>query len=239
MPRRGPQFELLDYLAHKTRGEAVANGNGDHPIVTNGDDPDRIPSLTELSAAYDISIATLREQLGVARALGLVEVRPKTGIRRLPYSFTPAVQESLTYAIACDRKYFDHFSALRKHLEADFWYEAVSKLTAEDIQSLKQLLAGAEEKLHAEPIRRPHAEHRQLHLTIFRHIDNPFVIGLLEAYWDAYEVVGLDRHEGITYLEEVWDYHRKIVDAIAAGKFEKGHAILIEHMDLIYRRPVS
>lgn len=239
MSRRGPQFELLNYLAQRARGEVVLNGNGDHPATLNGDDPDRIPSLTELSAAYDISIATLREQLGVARALGLVEVRPKTGIRRLPYTFTPAVHESLSYALACDRKYFDQFSALRKHLEADFWYEAVSKLTPEDIESLKQLLVAATDKLRAEPIRRPHAEHRQLHLIIFRHIDNPFVTGLLEAYWDAYEAVGLDRHEGITYLKEVWAYHRRIVEAIAAGEFEQGHALLIEHMDLIYRRPVS
>ncbi len=237
MPRRGPQFELLEYLAQLTHG-APANGhaangaNGHTP-----DDPERIPALTELSAEHDISIATLREQLGVARALGLVEVRPKTGIRRLPYSFTPAVQESLNYAIACDRKYFDDFSNLRKHLEADFWYEAVGKLTAEDLDTLQNLLGRAQEKLKAEPIRRPHAEHRQLHLTIFRHIDNPFVIGLLEAYWDAYEKVGLDRHEGLAYLEEVWNYHRQIVACIAEGRFEDGHALLIEHMDLIYRRP--
>lgn len=239
MSRRGPQFELLEYLAQQARGEVIPNGNGNGLVAHHPDDPERIPSLTDLSAAYDISIATLREQLGVARALGLVEVRPKTGIRRLPYTFTPAVQESLTYAIACDRKYFDHFSSLRKHLEADFWYEAVSKLTSEDIETLKNLLVRAEEKLRAEPIRRPHVEHRQLHLTIFRHIDNPFVIGLLEAYWAAYEEIGLDRHEGLAYLEEVWSYHRQIVDAICAGEFEKGHAIMIEHMDLIYRRPIA
>ncbi|MBI3159867.1 MAG: FadR family transcriptional regulator [Chloroflexi bacterium] len=237
MPRRGPQFELLDYLARQTRGET--DGNGGHPTHRNGDDPERIPSLTELSQEYDISIATLREQLGVARALGLVEVRPKTGIRRLPYAFTPAVQESLFYAIACDRHYFDQFSELRKHLEADFWYEAVSKLTREDIEILNALLASAEEKLRAEPIRRPHSEHRALHLTIFRHIDNPFVTGLLEAYWAAYEKVGLDRHEDLAYLKEVWAYHRQMVEAISAREDERGHAILIEHMDLIYRRPAA
>ncbi len=237
MPRRGPQFELLEYLAHLPHGDSP-NGNGDNGHAAHiSDDPERIPALTELSAEYDISIATLREQLGVARALGLVEVRPKTGIRRLPYTFTPAVQESLNYAIACDRKYFDDFSNLRKHLEADFWHEAVRKLTPADLETLHSLLARAQEKLQAEPIRRPHAEHRQLHLTIFRHIDNPFVIGLLEAYWDAYEKVGLDRHEGLAYLEEVWNYHRQIVACIAEGRFEDGHALLIEHMDLIYRRP--
>ena len=47
---------------------------------------DRLPSLNALSAELGVSVARLREQLEVAKALGLVEVRPRTGIRRLPYS---------------------------------------------------------------------------------------------------------------------------------------------------------
>ena len=50
-----------------------------------------LPSLNDLSRELGISLAGLREQLEVARALGLVEVKPRTGIRRKPYSFTPAV----------------------------------------------------------------------------------------------------------------------------------------------------
>ena len=52
---------------------------------------DRLPPLTDLSQELGISVASLREQLEVARTFGLVEVRPKTGIRRLPYTFAPAV----------------------------------------------------------------------------------------------------------------------------------------------------
>ena len=49
-----------------------------------------LPPLTDLSRELGISVAALREQLEVARALGLVEVRPRTGTRRLAYSFAPA-----------------------------------------------------------------------------------------------------------------------------------------------------
>lgn len=58
-----------------------------------------LPSLSELSRELGISVAGLREQLEVARALGLVEVRPRTGTRRLDYSFAPAVKQSLMYAL--------------------------------------------------------------------------------------------------------------------------------------------
>ena len=69
----------------------------------------RLPSLSELSTELGISVASLREQVEVAKALGLVDVRPRTGIRRLPYSFLPAVLQSLSYAIAVDETNFLHF----------------------------------------------------------------------------------------------------------------------------------
>jgi DNA-binding FadR family transcriptional regulator len=193
----------------------------------------RIPSLTELSEESGISIATLREQLGVARAMGLVEVRPRTGIHLMPFSFTPAVYESLSYAIACDRSSFDHFADLRRHVEANYWYEAVELLTPEDHQTLRELIQLAFEKLNDHPVRLPHQEHRDLHLTVFNHLENPFVIGLMEAYWLAYEKVGYNRYSELSYLKKVWQYHREIVDAICEGDFETSYQKLLDHMTLI------
>jgi DNA-binding FadR family transcriptional regulator len=88
MPRKQLSSEFLDYLA-----------------ATNYEDvPDQLPTLNDLSKQLGISVARLREQLEVAKALGLVEARPRTGLRRLPYSFLPAVRQSLAYAIEIDPK---------------------------------------------------------------------------------------------------------------------------------------
>ncbi|MDH5506691.1 MAG: FCD domain-containing protein [Anaerolineae bacterium] len=225
MARKQPNFDLLAYLAASS---------GEH----NGyDEPDRIPPLNELSKSYGVSIASLREQLEVARALGIVEVRPRTGIRRLEYTFAPAVHESLSYAIALDRENFEKYSDLRKHIETAYWHQAVAALTDEDRVELDELVEHAWSKLHGDPVQIPHQEHRQLHLTIYRRLDNPFVVGMLEAYWDAYEQIGLNRFEGLEYLESVWAYHRRMVAAIVAADYDSGYQALIEHMELIYRRP--
>ena len=96
-----------------------------HPEAENG-----LPSLNKLSTDLGISLAALREQLEVARALGLVEVRPRTGTRRLSFSFTPAVKQSLRYALALDDGHFNKFADLRNHIETAYWNEAVGKLTA-------------------------------------------------------------------------------------------------------------
>jgi DNA-binding FadR family transcriptional regulator len=120
----------------------------------------------------------------VARALGMVEVRPRTGIRRQPYSFSPAVRMSLAYALQLSLKNFEAFTDLRNHLEDAYYTAAVVKLTEADHQELQLLMKAAWEKLRGDPVQIPHDEHRQLHLLIFSRLENPFVTGLLEAFWD-------------------------------------------------------
>lgn len=210
--------EFLKYLARYDNGH---------------DDPDRIPSLGELSGEMGVSVAKLREQLEAARTLGLVEVKPRTGIRRKPYSFTPAVTNSLLYGVARDRTTFAHFSRLRVRLETTFWHDAVCQLTEQDHGELRSLVARAWDELNGDPIIIPHPEHRKLHLTIFRRLDNPFVLGLLESYWNAYEAVELSSYADLSYLQEVWHYHERIVDAICRGDEDASLAAFIEHTRLL------
>ncbi len=219
--RTSPEIsEFLRYLAT-------------HQEVENG-----LPSLKNLSLELGVSVASLREQLEVARALGLVEVRPRLGTKRRDYSFTPAIRQSLGYALALNNEHFRKYSELRNHVEAAFWYEAVAKLTEEDKSELKNLVTSAFEKLQGMQIRVPHEEHRNLHLMIFSRLENPFVTGILEAYWDAYENVGLNVFTGgYDYLQEVWGYHQKMVDAICNGNYEDGYNALLAHTDLLYHRP--
>jgi DNA-binding FadR family transcriptional regulator len=203
------------------------------------EDCERLPSLQVLSKQLGVSVSSLREQMEVGRALGLVEAKPRTGLRRLPYSFFPAVNQSLTYAIAIDQEYLLKFVDLRRNLEAAFWYQAVYLLTEEDKVGLQKLIDQAWEKLRGTPIQIPQLEHRQLHLSIYKRLDNPFVSGILEAYWEAYEAVGLNLYAGYQYLEEVWIYHQKMVDGICSGDLDAGYHALVEHTDLIRHRVIE
>jgi DNA-binding FadR family transcriptional regulator len=198
---------------------------------------ERIPALSDLSQELGVSVASLREQLEVARALGLVEVRPRTGIRRLPYTFRPAVRQSLAYALAMGSDAFRAYSDLRNHIETAYWFEAVSLLTPEDHAYLRSQVQKARAKLSGTPVQIPQAEHRELHLSIYRRLDNPFVLGLLEAYWEMYEAVGLNLYNDLGYLQRVWDFHSQMVERIAAGDFQAGYRSLQEHMDLLAHRP--
>jgi DNA-binding FadR family transcriptional regulator len=221
--RERPAFEVSEFLRYLAA----------HPAAQHS-----LPPLTELSRELGISVAALREQLEVARALGLVDVRPRVGTRRLPFSFTPAVGQALAYALALSNDYFQPFSDLRNHLEAVYWDEATSKLLPQDKDRLRDLVASARAKLAGVPVQVPHEEHRRLHLLIYSRLKNPFVTGLLEAYWEMYEAVGLNVYGGdIEYLDEVWDYHGLMVEGICSGNFEAGREALLKHIDLLAQRP--
>ena len=223
MLRDRPSTDLSEFLRYLAG----------HPEAESG-----LPSLVELSRELGISVAGLREQLEVARALGLVEVRPRTGTRRRPFSFAPAVNQTLGYAVALDHSHFDKFAHLRNHIEAAYWDEAAALLTEQDKEQLRELIVRAQEKLRSRPVQVPHEEHRKLHLLIYSRLDNPFVTGMLEAYWDSYEAVGLNMYAGsISYLKEVWQYHARMVECICSGDYAAGREALIKHVDLLALRP--
>ena len=212
--------ELLEYLAKK----AYSPGT-------------RLPAIQELSKSLGISTGKLREQLEVARQLGLVEVRPKTGIRTLDFSFSLMIKTGLSFALALDPEYFFQFGVLRNNVEASFWYQAIRLLQQTDKNYLQVLSKRAWSKLRGYPIQIPHDEHRELHLAIFSRLENPFVVGLLEAYWEAYEAVGLNMYADYSYLESVWNYHDQMIQAILEGDEEAGYQALVEHTGLIHNRP--
>ena len=196
---------------------------------------EKFPALKDLSSELGLSTAKLREQVSVAKALGLVDVRPRLGIRPLPYSFTPAVDASLCYAIQRDAAYFEDFVDLRRYLEYAYFPRAVDLLQESDHEELRKLVLSAWEKLRGSPARIPHEEHRQLHLTIYNRLHNVFVTGLLEAYWDAYEAVGLNVYADLDYLEQVWTYHEQLAEAAINRDKSRGLDILREHFDLMDR----
>jgi DNA-binding FadR family transcriptional regulator len=223
MVRERSPFEVSEFLRYL----AV------HPAAEGS-----LPPLNELSRELGISVAGLREQLEVARAMGLVDVRPRIGTRRLPFSFRPAVSQTLAYALALSTDYFQPFSDLRNHLEAAYWDEATSRLLPDDKAELRDLVARARAKLAGVPLQVPHEEHRKLHLVIYSRLKNPFAYGLLEAYWDMYEAVGLNVYGGdIEYLNEVWTYHGLMVQGICDGNNAAGRDALLKHVDLLAQRP--
>jgi len=192
-----------------------------------------LPSIPEIGKQLGISTSALREQLEVARQLGVVEIRPKTGMSLREFTLTPALMLGLSYSQKINPLTFEQLSDLRKNLEDAYWSEAAPLLTRDEISGLEQLVNLAQRKITKSPIQIPQEEHRDFHLGIFQHLNNHFVVNLLESYWTLYQTSDLNMFMDKTYLETVWDYHQKIVDCLKARDFARGHEALLAHMDLV------
>jgi DNA-binding FadR family transcriptional regulator len=196
---------------------------------------ERIPALTVLSKELQVSVASLREQLEVARVLGFVEVKPKTGIRWLPYNFTPSILLSVTYALSISSDFFEQFRDMRNHLEGAYFLESVAKLSKNDIDQLKNIVLRAEKKIISRPPQLPHAEHREFHAKIFSKIHNNFVESIFSVYWDIYEYQGYAIINDLDYLKRVWHYHRLVYEGIQSGNIQYAMEAFLEHKNLMIK----
>ena len=194
---------------------------------------ERLPALNDISLEMGISVGKLREQMEVARKMGLVSARPRLGIQREPFEFSQMLVDGVLFGLATGEANFEQFSQLRQVVETGFWDQAVRLLTAADKERLRSLIVQAWEKLRGEPIHLPNGEHRDFHLTIFSRLSNPFVQGILETYWQAYEASEMTRFASYAYWIEVWTYHEKIVDALCNNDFTLGRQLLVEHFSLL------
>lgn len=197
----------------------------------------QLPPLNVISGELGISVGKLREQLEVARQMGLVSVKPRVGIQREPFDFQQVIQQGTLFGLVTGEASFAQLNQLRQAVEIGCWPTAVVLLTPADKQKLRHIITAAWQKLRGEPIHVPNSEHRQLHLTIYSRLDNPFVHGILHTYWEAYRASELTRYTRYQYWVDVWTYHEQIVEAIENDNHEQGLNLLIEHFSLIRTPP--
>jgi DNA-binding FadR family transcriptional regulator len=208
----------------------------DYLLRHSSENKENLPSINQIGKDLGLSNPCVREQIELARNLGLISIQPRRGITILPYKFNPAVSKSLYFAIKSDIEYFNQFSSLRNQLEKAFFCESIRLLDEDDISEIDEIVKKAYRKLSGQPIQIPHLEHRSFHLKIYEKLNNVFVKGLLESYWDVYELIGLDLFTDIAYLENVWVFHEKIINAIRRKEFPEAYLLLNDHMELIYER---
>ena len=171
---------------------------------------EKLPPIATIGEDLGISTPNIRELIATAKVLGLISIQPRTGISILPYDFSPAILKSLYYAVKSDSEYFDQFSDLRNELEKAYFIKAAASLSDEDISRLFRIVTKASDKLNGNPIQIPHEEHKAFHMAIYKNLNNTFVDGILNAYWDMYELVGLNTYNDIRLSAAVWNYHKKL-----------------------------
>lgn len=202
-------------------------------LAKNVNEGKSIPIIAKLAKDLGLSNAAVREQLEVARQLELVEIKTKTGIQVSPFSISPAICLASKYGIEINPDLIWDLLSVRQHLELAYWQEAVVNLSNEDVDCLGNLVDSAMVKIGKRPLVAPIQEHREFHLSIYRPLNNTYLNGILEAYWDLFHDSEIRLYNDQTSLEAVWNYHQKIYQAIASKQYEVGYQALITHFEII------
>lgn len=192
-----------------------------------------IPSIAQLAKVLGLSNAAVREQLEVARQLQLVEVKTKTGIQVSSFSISPAICLASKFGIEINPEMIWDLLSVRQHLELAYWQEAVVRLNSEDVELLGNIVESAMAKIGKRPLVAPVQEHRDFHLAIYRPLNNVYLNGILESYWDLFHDSEIRLYNDQTSLENVWNYHQKIYQAIVSKQYEVGYQALVTHFEIV------
>jgi len=184
---------------------------------------DVVPSEIDLASDLKVGRPALREALGALEVIGIVQSRQ--GARRTLGTFDMgAVIRTLTIGIVPDLDALRSLLEVRRVLEIGFFPQAAVKLTPKDITQLRALTTTmAQKAAHGEVFV---TEDQAFHAGIYRHLDNPILWGLLQAFWELFDHMGADTRTG-TNLPATAAAHERIIEALDAGEL----ALAVHHLN--------
>ena len=189
----------------------------------------RLPTEHTLARRFRVSRSMVREAIQALKALGIVESRPKTGLRVLPFDPTTHFDQ-LSPRIRTDEERAELYE-LRCLLEPAILRLAAERVTPEEIDRLERLLAPPLPKGRG-AIRDGLARDVAFHEELWRIAGNRFVLsfrGLLLRYF-----ADLERHPrrqaSQALMRKTNDQHLAIVRALKAGDVDRAQRELTRNL---------
>jgi GntR family transcriptional repressor for pyruvate dehydrogenase complex len=170
----------------------------------------RLPPELELARRFGVSRAIVREALRTLKALGVVESRPRTGLRVLPFDPERTLGQ-ITPRLRTDEDRRDLYE-LRCLLEPALLHLAARRATPADLDRLEALLAPP-----IRGLRDGLGRDVRFHEELWRLSGNRFVMGLKGILLRYFADVARARRVPPAELRRANAQHLAIVRALRAG----------------------
>ena len=139
--RTGPQ----DGAARQGRAVAALVAELRALIAAEGLRPgDSLPTERDLSDRFGVARNTVREAVGVLRAWGVVEVRPKVGAVLIE-GHVQAAHDLFSFQAAINPETFQDIQGFRRLVEVGLFDSLVDRVTPDDLDRLEQLTVAMED----------------------------------------------------------------------------------------------
>ncbi len=152
-------------------------------VISNNLRPgDALPSEGDLARQLGIGRNSVREAVKSLEVLGILEARAGSGLFVKTFTFD-AIINNLPYGLLSDSKTVRDLAEVRAYLEYGLVEHVIDGVTAEQIE----LLDGTIESMRAAAEAGEYAAEadRAFHEALYRNLDNPVLLSLLDVFWLA------------------------------------------------------
>jgi GntR family transcriptional repressor for pyruvate dehydrogenase complex len=190
---------------------------------------ERLPAERALCQEFDVARGTLRKALSELEALGVVQIKPNSGIyvqgvapTRLPKALLPPDFTRVNLADIVDARKAIELAALR---------QAVERMSARDLRQLQTIVDRMSADIDDLPAFLEHD--LAFHQMLVRASGNAVLATAFEAIYEyhRFSAVYTSQREGEE--AEALQYHRRLLTAIAQRDVRASCRILGEHLDAI------
>ena len=207
-------------------------------IVVNALQPgDPLPPETQLAQQLGISRNSVREAVKSLASLGILEVRPGTGLFVRDFSFDPLL-ENLAFGLLSRRnelKELNDVLAVRCHLEYAMAEQAVGVATPEQLKELDRILARM--RAATDDGQYSAEADRAFHQTLWKYVDNIIFSKVLDIFWMIHnQAREHDLIPGPVNPELTYQHHVEIAAALREGDVDALHIALENHASGLQER---
>jgi GntR family transcriptional repressor for pyruvate dehydrogenase complex len=180
---------------------------------------ERLPTEHELARRFHASRPIVREAITTLKALGVVESRPKIGLRLLP--FDPAcLFDCLGPRIETNEEISDLYE-LRCLLEPPMLSLVMRRATADDFERLEAMLASAPASADGDLL---------FHEALWQLAGNRFVWGMRNLMLRFFGGRPVPRGAAAPSARRALEDHRAILRALRAGDLEEASRVMCDHL---------
>lgn len=174
---------------------------------------DRLPTETELTAAFGVSRTTIREAVAVLQHAGLLQVRQGDGTYVADWSSgSEALDRRLKRAAALE------VYEVRRPLEIEAARLAAERRSANDVARMRELLLARDKYRAAGDVAGAVASDVEFHTAIAIATRNSVLVDVFRTFSAALEQTLTNLARDPATLEDTTELHRKLLDAIADGR---------------------
>jgi GntR family transcriptional regulator, transcriptional repressor for pyruvate dehydrogenase complex len=191
---------------------------------------DRLPAERELVTTFGVSRVTVRDALRVLEVMGLVEIR--VGSAGGAFVTTPSpdvIGQTLSNMLVMRSFEPEQIAEVRLVLELGIFDLVTERITAEDLDELRELCELSREKLEAGAY--DTALSVQFHSRLAAGAHNPAISMISEAFSGPLSMAAIRAKEVRRNAHErTVEEHSAIVDALVAGDVDTARTTLIGHL---------